>query len=156
MNWSGNLTSLCFGRGSCIWSENRRSGKRRSGKWRSGKWRSGKKRSAKSDLMSSLFLLIWIEITDRQLIKTFVKNLRLDSCFFWSPLVRRHLFWPPSMVYNSIIIKHILHITNHAGPSVRRAIHVLHSGHFFSSPPYFLNWISLSWNWLPSDLWERD
>ena len=33
------------------------------------------------------------------------------------------------MVYISAIITHILHITNHAGPSVRAAIHVLHSGH---------------------------
>ena len=46
--------------------------------------------------------------------------------------MRRHLFWPPSMIYISVIITHILHITNHAGPSVWAAIHVLHSGHFFS------------------------
>ena len=36
--------------------------------------------------------------------------------FLWSPLVRRHRFWPPSMIYISvIIITHISHITNHAG-----------------------------------------
>ena len=52
-------------------------------------------------------------------------------CFLF-PLVRRHLFWPLSMVYISVIITHILHITNHAGPSVWVAIHALHSGHFFS------------------------
>ena len=88
--------------------------------------------------------------------------------FIWSPLVRRNLFWPPSMViskgefpsrwkegivtpvfkkgdktyyYISVIISHILHITNHAVPSVWVAIHVLHSGHFFSwdmGAPHFL------------------
>ena len=46
--------------------------------------------------------------------------------------MRRLLFWQPFMVYISVIITHILHITNHAGPSVWAAIHVLHSGHFFS------------------------
>ena len=44
----------------------------------------------------------------------------------------RLLFWPPSMVYILIIITHKLHITNHTGPSVWAAIHILHSGHFFS------------------------
>ena len=43
--------------------------------------------------------------------------------FIWSPLVRRLLFWPPSMVYISVVITHILHITNHVGPSVWAAIH---------------------------------
>ena len=33
------------------------------------------------------------------------------------------------MVYISVIVTHILQITNHAGPSVGAAIHVLHSGH---------------------------
>ena len=48
--------------------------------------------------------------------------------FFWSPLVRRHLFWPPSMVYISIIITHILHIINqarwHIFPWLDRSVHV--------------------------------
>ena len=39
------------------------------------------------------------------------------------------------MVYILVIITHVLHITNHAGPSVWAAIHVLHSGHFFSVCP---------------------
>ena len=38
-----------------------------------------------------------------------------EDFFFWSPLVRRLLFWPPSMVYISVIITHILHITNLCG-----------------------------------------
>ena len=33
------------------------------------------------------------------------------------------------MVYISIIITHILNITNHAGPLLWAAIHVVHSGH---------------------------
>ena len=32
--------------------------------------------------------------------------------------MRIHLFWPPSMIFISVIITHILHIANHAGPSV--------------------------------------
>ena len=35
----------------------------------------------------------------------------LQFCFFWSPLVRRHLFWPPSMVYISVIITHLIQQT---------------------------------------------
>ena len=45
--------------------------------------------------------------------------------FMWCPLVRRylsdHLLW--SILQSS---KHILHITNRAGPSVWAAIHVLY------------------------------
>ena len=41
-----------------------------------------------------------------------VNKLHSESVFFWSPLVRRHLFWPPYMVYISVISTHILHITN--------------------------------------------
>ena len=41
--------------------------------------------------------------------------------------MRRLLFWPPSIVYISVIITHKLHIKNHAGPSVWAAIHVLYS-----------------------------
>ena len=31
------------------------------------------------------------------------------TIFFWSSFVRRHLFWPPSMINISVIITHILH-----------------------------------------------
>ena len=52
----------------------------------------------------------------------------------WSPLVRRHFSEPPSMVFISVILTHILHITNHAGPSVWAAIHInyksTHTGHY--------------------------
>ena len=34
------------------------------------------------------------------------------------------------MVYITVIITHILQITNQAGPSVWAVIHVLHFGHF--------------------------
>ena len=53
---------------------------------------------------------------------------------FWSPLVRRHLFdhLLRSIFQSSL---HILHITNHAGPSVWAVIHVLHSRHFLYKPP---------------------
>ena len=41
----------------------------------------------------------------------FSRDLNTEIVFFliWSPLVRRHLFWPPSMVYISVIITHITH-----------------------------------------------
>ena len=39
--------------------------------------------------------------------------------------MRRHLFWPLSRVYISVIITHILYNTNHAGPSVWAAIVIL-------------------------------
>ena len=77
-------------------------------------------------------------------IKLHYKSIQLMCCrgnppqyepllffFFWSPLVRRHLFdhllW--SIFQSSL---HILHITNHTGPSVWAVIHVLHSRHFHS------------------------
>ena len=37
---------------------------------------------------------------------------------FLSPQVWRHIFWPPYMFNFTVIITHILHISNHAGPSV--------------------------------------
>ena len=68
------------------------------------------------------------------LVLSSVSSIFLFVIYFliWSTLVRRNLFWPPSLVYISVILTHILHITNHAGPSVWAATHVLHSGHFFS------------------------
>ena len=42
------------------------------------------------------------------------ENFQLIFFLIWSPLVKRLLFWPPSMVYISVFITHILHITNHA------------------------------------------
>ena len=54
----------------------------------------------------------------------------LHKLFFYVvPSSKETSFWPTSMVYISVIITHI---TNHAGPSVWAAIHVLHSRHFLS------------------------
>ena len=40
--------------------------------------------------------MVWIDITSKALF------------LIWSSLVKRHLFWPHSMVYISVIITHIL------------------------------------------------
>ena len=68
---------------------------------------------------------IWIfpDLNFRKLLKTFPLKWIIFFSKIWSPLVRRLPFWPPSMVYISVIITHILHITNHAGPSVWAAFH---------------------------------
>ena len=51
-----------------------------------------------------------------------VSDQKINSTFkvfflMWPPLARRHLSEPPSLVYISTSL-HILHITNHAGPSL--------------------------------------
>ena len=55
--------------------------------------------------------------------------------------MRRLLFWPPSMVYISV------NITNHTGPSVWAAIHVLQSGHFFGYSSWCNSLTLLSWSY---------
>ena len=72
-----------------------------------------------------------------------VNGIAFDVRGIHTPLHQwAYLFWPPSMVYISVIIIRILHITNHAGPSVWAAIHVMHSGHFFSWDICIQIWIN--------------
>ena len=54
-----------------------------------------------------------------------VRNSLSYFFFYVVPYCEETSFWPPSMVYISVI-SYILHITNHAGPSVWAAIHVVH------------------------------
>ena len=53
----------------------------------------------------------------RDLILT--SQVAVSILFYFFPLVRRLFIWSPSMVYILVIITHILHITNHAGPNIK-------------------------------------
>ena len=46
-----------------------------------------------------------------------------ETFFYVVPSSEKTSFGPPSVVYISVILTHILHITTHAGPSVWAAIH---------------------------------
>ena len=63
------------------------------------------------------------------------------------------------MIYISVIITHILHIANQAGPSVWAAIPVLHSGHVIDSKNVLVTIVSSQrflekWRWHFSDISE--
>ena len=55
------------------------------------------------------------------LVRTYQDSNTWQSLFFWSPLVRRHLFWPLSIVYISVIITHQLWRLDHImkSPQIR-------------------------------------
>ena len=62
-----------------------------------------------------------------------------DKFFIWSPLVRRHLFWPPSMVYISVIITHLFYrlMNFKCGYSSRGGIIIDHILRVIKNSKYF-------------------
>ena len=73
-----------------------------------------------------------------------LSHLIRSGSFFFGPLYRGDIFFDHLLWSIFQLSLHMLHITNHAGPSVLVAIHVLHSRHFLSGIWLLLMMQSLS------------